>query len=158
MNTGLGGKRRWVSAAILLLFAAIFWVAFALLQRNHPSQKSHISDTIQQVVAHPVAFATNNFKGGIGIAFGVDAVSNLPIVHGVIPGSPAEAAGLRKGDVIVKINDVPTKGKALIQVVEELRGFTIGSVNLVFERDGTNLNCVVSRASWNELRELGHFQ
>jgi carboxyl-terminal processing protease len=140
----------------MVLFGLAFWAVFLVL-RSQSSRAPHIGQAVQQLIANPVEFATNNFKGGIGAALFIDPSSGLPTVNGVISGTPAEAAGLQKGDIILKINDSPALGKSLVQVVDQLRGFTVGSVQILIQRDGTNHTCVMSRVSWNKLRELGHF-
>src|SRR5438874_624820 len=120
--------RKWLPAAVMVLFAAAFGIVSIVLQQTRSRKPSQAGEVIKQFVANPLEFTTNNFKGGIGVAFGMDASSGLPSVHGVIPGTPAEAAGLRKGDVLLRINNTPTQGQSLVQVVDQLRGFTIGSV------------------------------
>ena len=72
-----------------------------------------------------------------GIAFFSGSQPVLPVVEQVIPGQPAEAAGLRKGDQIVAINGEPVEGFADVQALiaanpEKPLQFTI-------ERNGAEL-------------------
>jgi len=149
-------KLSWLALILVLLAFGIYLFVGG---RTNPSGKnSDVARTVREAMANPVQYATNAFRGGIGAVLGVDSATGLAKVMSVIPESPAESAGLRKDDQIVEINGKSMQGQKLAQVVEQLRGYTFSSVSIVVKRDGTNLNCVLSRASWNKLRELGHFQ
>jgi S1-C subfamily serine protease len=114
------------------------------------------NNLFHEFTTDPIRFATNRFTGGIGVALGMDPGSGLPYVIGVITGTPAEQAGLKKGDIILKINDKSTQGRSLLQVVEQVRGFSLGTLHFQVGRDGTNFNCIVKRTSWNDLLEKGN--
>ncbi len=58
--------------------------------------------------------------GGIGIT--VQLVQNQLKVVSVMPGTPAEVAGLKAEDAIVRIGGRPTAGLELRQIVQQLRG------------------------------------
>ena len=74
------------------------------------------------------------------------------MVQGVGVGSPAEAAGLHVGDVILEVNGQATTSHSLRQVVDTFRGFVGGSVDVTVRRAGvTNLAFVIRRTSWNTL-------
>ncbi|MCW5773673.1 MAG: S41 family peptidase [Rhodospirillaceae bacterium] len=64
--------------------------------------------------------AMRNGYGGIGIT--VQQVSGQLKVVSVMPGTPAEAAGLRADDSIVRIAGRPTLGLELREIVQRLRG------------------------------------
>jgi C-terminal processing protease CtpA/Prc len=146
----------------LLLAAALLAIllvsAAALLLRRPENADSTLQNNARQFIADPIQFATNRFKGGIGAALIMDSTNSLPRVNGIIPGSPAEAGGLRAKDLILEIDGTPTKGLTLIQTVEKIRGWTVAGVDLLVERDGTNLTLRISRASWDKLKNLGTFQ
>jgi carboxyl-terminal processing protease len=57
---------------------------------------------------------------GIGAYFEVQA--GLPVIVAPIEGSPAEAAGIRSGDVILRINGEPTEGLTSDEVATRIRG------------------------------------
>src|SRR5687768_4343412 len=86
--------RLWLAgvlAAILLIGAAA-----CLVQRPSATpQGPTFKDEARQFIADPVQFATNRFKGGIGAALIIDPTNSLPRISSVLPGSPAQAAGLR---------------------------------------------------------------
>ncbi len=60
--------------------------------------------------------------GGIGVMIEPDQASGSVRISYVLPGTPAERAGLRVGDVIVAVNDTPTKGLNVEGVSGLLRG------------------------------------
>ncbi len=114
---------------------------------NHDSLK----ETVESAVTGPVAFARSRFTGGIGAEMAADP-TGVPVIHHVMAGSPAEAAGLHDGDVVLKVNGVATSGQKLAQVVDSIRGFTGGGVTLTIQRTGsTNLEFVLHRSSWKHL-------
>ncbi len=57
-------------------------------------------------------------------------------VRTVIPGSPAETAGVKDFDRILKVNDVPTGGLTADQVVGMIRGPAATVVTLTLQRPG----------------------
>jgi membrane-associated protease RseP (regulator of RpoE activity) len=147
-------KRSIRTTAILLLLvvAILFWWARRSSFLNRFRQPPATASTLNQVIAHPVAFAENHFKGGIGVVLAFDSKTGLASVMQVIPGSPAEKAGLCKGDVVMKINGTTTAGMPLAQVVDELRGFVGGGVTVTIQRAGTNnLEMILHRKSWSGL-------
>ncbi len=59
-------------------------------------------------------------------------------LSGVVPGSPAEAAGMQEGDVIVKINTVPISGlKEFSDLLKTLK--PEDRVSILFLRDGREM-------------------
>jgi C-terminal processing protease CtpA/Prc len=116
------------------------------------SKQDSLKETVESVVTNPVAFAKSRFTGGIGAILLVDPKTGVPVIHQVIAGSPAAAAGLRDGDVVLKVDGVVTSGQKLAQVVDSIRGFAAGSVTPTIQRTGsTNLECVLHRSSWKRL-------
>jgi C-terminal processing protease CtpA/Prc len=129
-------------------------IALWTLRTPSPVQSKHdsLKDTVESAITNPVAFAKSRFTGGIGAIMLADPKTGRTVIHQVIAGSPAEAAGLRDGDVVLKVNGVSTTGQKLAQVVDSVRGFVASSVTLTIQRTGsTNLECVLRRSSWNRL-------
>ena len=74
---------------------------------------------------------TSGEFGGLGIEVGMEA--GVVKVISPIDNSPAEQAGIKAGDYIVKINGVQVQGKTLTEAVELMRG-PVGSPNEITTR------------------------
>ncbi len=72
---------------------------------------------------------------GIGVQVGTDT-SNGPVVNTVIPNTPAQEAGLKRGDRILAVNGTSTDGQTIDQVVANVRGPEGQPVTLTIERQG----------------------
>ena len=57
------------------------------------------------------------------------------LVH-VLEDTPAEEAGLKDGDIIVAVDEIPTRGKTLSDVVMEVKGKEGTQVHLTIYREG----------------------
>jgi carboxyl-terminal processing protease len=79
-----------------------------------------------------------NFSG-VGISIQVDDKTKLLVVNEVIPGGPAEKAGLQAGDTITLIDGKSTKDLTTDQDAKLLRGDKGTIVKLTIERGGTEL-------------------
>ncbi len=77
------------------------------------------------------------------LAFGVASdKSNQPVVGEVLPGSPAFVAGIRPGDRIIAIDNVPiTNGKSLVDRIHAALGKRL---DLVYQRNGVHNEVYVS--------------
>ncbi len=73
--------------------------------------------------------------GGVGIQIGVK--DNRLAVIAPIEGTPAQRAGIKAGDFIVKVNDETTKDLTLMDAVQKMRGPKGTKVNLTIQREGT---------------------
>ena len=82
-----------------------------------------------------------NFSG-VGISIAVDAKTKLLTVNEVIPGGPAEKAGVLGGDTILTIDGRSTKGLTTDQDAKQLRGEKGTQVKLTIERAGKELPVV----------------
>lgn len=72
--------------------------------------------------------------GGIGIQ--IDFVDGEYIVRATLPDHPAIAAGMKENDRITHIDGQPTRGLALVDVVNKLRGQVGEAVKITFVRTG----------------------
>jgi len=86
-------------------------------------------------------------SGVIGIYVSFDGVN--PTVSGLVPGSPAEKAGLRTGDVIVTIDGRDTKGLTADQTSVLIRGPVGTSVELGIRRGDQQLTVAVQRSTFD---------
>lgn len=79
---------------------------------------------------------TEGIYFGIGAYVGIDAATGLARISGVIEDTPAEAAGLRDGDIIYKVDDEDVQGLELTEVVSKIKGLEGTSVHLTMYREG----------------------
>lgn len=71
---------------------------------------------------------------GLGIQIGIK--DQHVTVIAPIEGTPAHAAGIETGDVILKVDDTPTKDLTLMEAVQRMRGPKGTSVTLTVRREG----------------------
>lgn len=84
---------------------------------------------------------------GIGAQLGME--NNMIVVVAPLKNSPAEAAGVRAGDLVVKVNGEPTKGWLLTQAVAKIRGEKGTKVKLTLQRDGKDMDVEMVRNTIN---------
>ncbi|MBI2011777.1 S41 family peptidase [Candidatus Daviesbacteria bacterium] len=72
---------------------------------------------------------------GVGIELGFNKEKRLAVIA-PLPKTPAEKAGIKPGDIIVKINDKDTSGIALREAVNLIRGPKNSKVKLEIYHDG----------------------
>ena len=72
--------------------------------------------------------------GGLGIEVGMEA--GVVKVISPIDGTPADKAGIKAGDYIVKINGVQVQGKTLMEAVKLMRGPVGSKINVTIRRKG----------------------
>ena len=95
---------------------------------------------------------TENITGsfvGIGIYMIADEKSDRVIVYYPIPGSPAEKAGIKSGDKIVKVNDIEYTAQDFDTISDYIKGEEGTKVNIVIERDKKQLSFEISRTKIN---------
>jgi carboxyl-terminal processing protease len=71
---------------------------------------------------------------GIGALMNVD--QGAPIIQSVIPGGPADRAGLRSGDKVLSVDGTSTEGKDIDEVVKSIRGDAGTTVKLSILHSG----------------------
>ena len=85
---------------------------------------------------------------GIGVRVGGD--TNAVTISSVIPGTPAEAAGLKRGDTIVAVNGASMQGDTVDQVVAKVRGPEGQPVTLTIQRAGVpNFDVTIIRRKFD---------
>jgi carboxyl-terminal processing protease len=70
----------------------------------------------------------------VGIGVEVDARCGVPVVTSIFKGSPAEAAGLRAGDVIAAVDEESTQGVDMLELRELILGNEGDTLTLKIER------------------------
>ena len=74
---------------------------------------------------------------GVGLQISLDAETKVLKVIAPIAGSPADRAGVKPADTILKIDGVPTAGLSLDEAAERMRGATGSRVMLTMQRMGS---------------------
>ena len=77
---------------------------------------------------------TSGEFGGLGIEVGMEF--GVVKVISPIDNTPAEEAGVKAGDYIVKINDIQVQGKTLTEAVELMRGSVGSTIKITVRRRG----------------------
>ena len=90
---------------------------------------------------------------GIGVELKIDTASAQPLVERVLPGSPAEQAGVMVGDRIVAIDEAPTKGLPFGEIVVKIRGKPGSQLSLKLDRAGRTIWSVMPRGSLKRVNE-----
>ena len=75
---------------------------------------------------------------GIGIDLQQDAKTHQVIITSTIPGTPAEKAGIKRGDVILAVNGANVIGKDINTVIPLIKGAAGTNVTLTVKRPLTN--------------------
>lgn len=83
--------------------------------------------------------------GGIGAEIGIR--SGQPTIIRALPGNPAEAAGVRAGDVIVGVNDQPVAGWTADKTAQTVRGEVGTTVKLSLMRGNEPKELTITRAA-----------
>jgi len=115
-------KRAWISASRGFLFSL-----------------DHHSDLISKAAwDDSVAETTDASFEGIGAILTRRQDSDYTIVESPIEGQPAVKAGLRAGDIIMKVDGVDIRNWLLNKVVGKIRGKKATKVVLTVSREGTS--------------------
>jgi carboxyl-terminal processing protease len=96
---------------------------------------------------------------GIGIYLRQDTKTKQLIITSPIPGSPAEKAGLKHGDVIIAVNGVSTVGKDIASVSNLIQGKAGTTVAITVQRPGVSqpITFQVKRAEIEVPNVLMHY-
>jgi len=79
---------------------------------------------------------------GIYLSFG----AGYPVISATVPGSPAAAAGLQRGDQIVKVGNKDIKGITADEATALIQGPQGSKVTLTISRDGQTMTFTIMRA------------
>ena len=96
------------------------------------------------VCARDMAAALNK-KGWMGITFDKDKDGGHVVLEEVFKNSPAEAAGLEAGDILLVLNGIPYTDENKKELAEAYKGMRPGGeMTYEVERDGERLEIVVT--------------
>lgn len=79
---------------------------------------------------------TNGIYYGIGAYISTDATTGLPVIAGVMDGSPAQEAGLKDGDICYKVDGELTESMELEEFISKVKGEEHTTVVLTVVRQG----------------------
>ncbi len=151
----------WSRKITLAIWCAVFSAILAMWASHSCAGGGPVStrlgNAMQALATNPTQFVQSRFTGGVGVVLAMDPAVGLPTVMEVLAGSPADRAGLRRGDVITQVSGATMTGQKLAQVVEAMSGFSAGSVAITVLRGQTNrtrLDFVIHRNSLNTLLQL----
>jgi carboxyl-terminal processing protease len=95
--------------------------------------------------------ANQSFLNGqfAGIGATVQMKADQIVLVGILPGTPAEKAGLRAGDVVAAVDGQSTKGWTADDAVNHIRGKAGTAIKLQVLRNGETLNFDLTRQEIN---------
>ena len=95
--------------------------------------------------------ANQSFLAGqfAGIGATVQQKGDQVVIAGVLPGTPAEKAGVKAGDVITAVDGQSTKGWTADDAVNHIRGKVDTQVQMQVSRNGETLTFKLTRAEIN---------
>jgi carboxyl-terminal processing protease len=95
--------------------------------------------------------ANQSFLNGqfAGIGATVQMKADQIVLVGILPGTPAEKAGLRAGDVVTAVDGQSTKGWTADDAVNHIRGKAGTAIKLQVLRNGETLNFDLTRQEIN---------
>ncbi len=79
---------------------------------------------------------TNGIYYGIGAYISTDDTTGLPVIAGVMDGSPAQEAGLKEGDVCYQVDGKLTESMTLEEFIRNVKGEEHTKVLLTIVREG----------------------
>ena len=92
---------------------------------------------------------TTGIYKGIGAYIGLDSATGAPVFTGIMPGTPAEKAGLKVGDIICQVDGVDTLSMDTSEVANLVKGEEGTEVTIKVSRDGEYVTVKATRATIN---------
>jgi carboxyl-terminal processing protease len=108
---------------------------------------SAVGDTDHTRFLSPTDLANENSSLSgqvVGIGAEMSTVNGNPVIQSVIPGSPAEKAGLVGGDTVLSVDGVSTSGQSVDTVVSKIRGDAGTTVVLSIQHAGASSPVTIS--------------
>lgn len=107
---------------------------------NDPYSQYYTADEFQSLKEQ-----TSGSFVGIGVYIGIDSESNKLTIISPIEGSPAYEAGIKSGDIVVKVDGESVDSKKIDEVIKQIKGKENTKVKLTIQRDGKELNFDITR-------------
>ena len=80
-----------------------------------------------------------------GIGVNIASIDGKICILGVVDGSPAQAAQIKVGDIILKVNGIDMSGKSISEVASNVRGPVNSIVEIVLLRDNNKITKKLKR-------------
>ena len=93
---------------------------------------------------------------GIGVYMTIDKENNLIKIYSVIPNTPAEEAGLKAGDYIVKVEGEDMTGDDFDTISKKIKGEEGTKVKLTIRRDGDDKEYEIPRRKVEVITVTSH--
>jgi len=165
-NSQSNGKARTTTAVIPVEEVNNFAKVYAITKNFYVESvtdtklmKGAVSGMLSNLDPHSTYLDQNDFKqltemttgsfAGLGIEVSRDKDSVGIKVVAPIDGTPAYMAGIKSGDVIVKIDSQPVTGMTLDEAIKKMRGKAGTKVNITLSRKGElqPVNLTITRAN-----------
>lgn len=82
-----------------------------------------------------------------GIGAAIQQINKKAVIMEVYDDSPAKNAGLKKGDIILEVDGILSKGSTLTEISQRLLGKSGTSVNVKIDRGGSEIEFDIVRAA-----------
>ena len=92
---------------------------------------------------------TTGIYKGIGAYIGLDNTTGAPVFTGIMPGTPAEKAGLKVGDIICEVDGTDTLSMDTSEVANLVKGEEGTTVTIKVSRSGEYITVKAVRATIN---------
>jgi carboxyl-terminal processing protease len=143
---------------------AAFWQTYNMIQSSYVGRPVDISKLVDGATKGMVDALGDEFSGymdaqsyptmsedlsghveGIGVVIETNSGGQIEVVN-VLNGSPAQAAGVRPGDVFLKVNGDDVSHATQFDLAQKVRGPAGSSVDITFGRDGQDVDLTITRA------------
>ena len=126
-----------------LMIATAVFVSSPLLAGDEENEKKHCSYKVEDCVQTMKEEFSQ--RGWVGINMEPDEDAGGVVLTWVSPNSPAEEAGLKKGDLLTSLNGVPYDEANEEKLKQEYKAFRPGrTVTFGIERDGKGQDITVT--------------
>lgn len=107
---------------------------------NDPYSQYYTSDEFQSLKEQ-----TSGSFVGIGVYIGVNPEDNKLTIISPIEGSPASKAGIKSGDIVLKVDGESVDSKKIDEVIKNIKGKENTKVNLTVQRSEEELSFDITR-------------
>ena len=107
---------------------------------NDPYSQYYTSDEFENLKEQ-----TSGAFVGIGVYIGINPENNKLTIISPIEGSPADKAGIKPGDIVLKVNGESVDYKKIDDVIKNIKGKENTNVNLTVQRKDKELSFDIKR-------------